>query len=88
MKTMFMGFAFVFVGCVMHLGVFLTASQVMPLGSFTTPPGAFGAAVDMVGMSSTLRTAHFLTIGGLAIMMLEPIKDLIVRFINKRRPKE
>ena len=91
MKTMFIGFAFVLVGCVMHLGVFIVASQVMPLpvpSQAMSSAISFSTVVDIADMSSTLRTAHVLTIGGLAIMLLEPAKDLIFRFIDKRRPKE
>ena len=83
MKTMFMGFTFVLVGLTMQLGVFIMAAQAPLLGA-----GSFSTAVDVLGLSSTLLTAHILTIGGLAIMLLEPAKDLIVRLINKRRPKE
>jgi len=88
MKIMFMGFAFVLVGCTMQLGLFIMASQVTPISGFATPPGAFGAAIELLGMTATLRTAHILTIGGLATMMLEPAKDLIIRLIDRRRPKD
>jgi len=90
MKVMFLGFAFVLAGLTMQLGVYIMASQQLqhPLGSWTTPPGYFGTVVNMLGLSSTLRTAHILTIGGLAIMMIEPAKDLIIKLIERQRPKQ
>ena len=88
MKTMFMGFAFVLIGIAMHLGVFIMVAEILPQMAFDAPQGRFQAAVDMLGINGTLRTAHVLTIGGLVIMMLEPLVDLIARLKNRQRPKQ
>ena len=88
MKTMFMGFAFVLIGIAMHLGVFIMAAEILPTVASDAPQGRFQTAVDILGIGGTLRTAHILTIGGLVIMMLEPLMDLITRLISKRRPKQ